>query len=117
MGTEYAYMVPLGFNFIKWISDHLLKPIIDALVKILDPIFSAFLGLLGDMIVNLLSGVFYMIYTTLLSMVDFSQTLFDYLSGSSKVVGAVTQSSGIEDYLLSFFMNYGPVRKAFIGVF
>ena len=71
MQMDRVYMIPLGFNFIKWLGDHLLKPIIDAIVKILDPIFTGFLDFLGDMIVKMLAGVFYAIYTSLLSMVIF----------------------------------------------
>ena len=33
MQMDRVYMIPLGFNFIKWLGDHLLKPIIDAIVK------------------------------------------------------------------------------------
>ena len=51
MQMDRVYMIPLGFNFIKWLGDHLLKPIIDAIVKILDPIFTGFLDFLGDLIV------------------------------------------------------------------
>ncbi|MCD7964486.1 MAG: hypothetical protein LUG90_01750 [Clostridiaceae bacterium] len=113
---DRAYMIPLGFNFIKWLGDHLLKPIIDAVVQILDPIFSAFLDFLGGMIMKMLAGVFYGIYTSLLSMVNFSQTIFDYLSGAKKIY-ADYGGFALTDYLLDFFVNYGPVERAFIGVF
>lgn len=111
-----TYMIPLGFNFIKWLGDHLLKPIIDAVVQILDPIFSGFIDFLGKMILKLLAGVFYSIYTSLLSMVDFSQTVFDFLSGARKVYSP-QGGFALEDYMLDYFINYGPVRKAFLGIF
>ena len=116
MQMDRVYMIPLGFNFIKWLGDHLLKPIIDAIVKILDPIFTGFLDFLGDMIVKMLAGVFYAIYTSLLSMVDFSQTIFDFLSGARKVYSP-QGGFALEDYMLNFFINYGPVKKAFTGIF
>ena len=109
MQMDRVYMIPLGFNFIKWLGDHLLKPIIDAIVKILDPIFTGFLDFLGDMIVKMLAGVFYAIYTSLLSMVDFSQTIFDFLSGARKVYSP-QGGFALEDYMLNFFINYGPVK-------
>ena len=70
-GQGASYMIPMGFDFIGWMSKYVYGPIIEVVIEVLRPIFASFLELLGSLVYSALSSVLFSIYTILLRIYVF----------------------------------------------
>lgn len=115
-GPGASYMIPIGFDFIGWMAKYVYAPIIEAVIKILHPIFADFLELLGSLVYSALSSVLFSIYTILLSVLDTTQYMFYRLSGAEMIHKDFGLSTVVGAYMTNYFVNLGIVKKAFLAL-
>lgn len=115
-GQGASYMIPMGFDFIGWMSKYVYAPIIEVVIEILRPIFAAFLELLGSLVYSALSSVLFGVYTILLSVLDVAQYMFYRLSGAEMIHADFGVSTVVGAYMTNYFVNLGIVKKAFLAL-
>lgn len=114
---EGSYLIPVGFNFIQWMADHVVAPIVNLLVEILRPIFGAFLKLIGSLIMTLLSGFLFNIYVIVLGWIDVVQSMFSRFSGAEEIhSGSSAGGKVASSFMTNAFINLGTVNRAFLGI-
>lgn len=112
-GQGASYLIPLGFDFIGWMSKYVYAPVIETVIRILEPIFADFLELLGSLVYSALSSVLFSIYTILLTVLDITQYMFYRLSGAEMIHKDFLKDTVVGSYMTNYFINLGIVRKAF----
>lgn len=115
-GQGASYMIPLGFDFIGWMSQYVYAPIIEVVIEVLRPIFSSFLELLGSLVYSALSSVVFSIYTILLTVLDVTQYMFYRLSGAEMIHADFGASTVVGSYMTNYFVNLGIIKRAFYGL-
>lgn len=115
-GPGASYMIPIGFDFIGWMSEYVYAPVIEVVISILRPIISDFLVFLGSMVYSALSSVLFSIYTILLTVLDLTQYMFYRLSGAEMVHVDYGASTVVGTYMTNYFVNLGIVKKAFFAL-
>lgn len=111
-----SYMIPLGFDFIKWMSDYVYAPIIEVVIEILRPIFASFLELLGSLVYSALSSVLFSVYTILLTVLDITQYMFYRLSGAEMIHKDFGVTEVVGAYMTNYFVNLSVIKKAFFSL-
>lgn len=115
-GQGASYMIPMGFDFIGWMSKYVYGPIIEVVIEVLRPIFASFLELLGSLVYSALSSVLFSIYTILLTVLDITQYMFYRLSGAEMIHADFGVSTVVGSYMTNYFVNLGVVKQAFYGL-
>lgn len=113
------YVVPICFNFINWLRDNFLMPIIEFTAEIFVNIFIEFLDILINSLLEKIVVFIYGFYVAILKIIDMLQNIFDAISGANYVhytqtVNGVTKSG--EGYLTEILLRMPVIRDVFLKV-
>ena len=106
-------MVPVTLSFLEIIQDILRAIFESVLMPVIKDVFNILITLIGELIINALSGVFLTIWVILLKLVDFMEDIFTIFSGMTQLkINGHISNQGILQYL---FGQRG-VRDAYLAI-
>ncbi|MCD8089689.1 MAG: hypothetical protein LUD81_03540 [Clostridiales bacterium] len=113
------YVIPICFNFISWIRENLLEPLIQLVANVFLEIFIAAFKAILNAIIMQLCVLLYYIYIALLKILDMLQDIFELISGTNPVYYTYSANGVSENrsgYLTEILMKIPTLKNAFMMV-
>ncbi len=116
-------MVPVNLSFLSILQDVLRWVFENVLMPVIKDVFNILVTLIGELIINALSGIFLEIWVILLKIVDFLEDIFSIFSGmtsislsTGEIKNGVMQYENSNQGIVQYIFGLGGVQKTFLAV-
>ncbi|MBO6207146.1 MAG: hypothetical protein J6N53_04300 [Lachnospiraceae bacterium] len=116
-------MVPVNLSFLSILQEVLRWVFENVLMPVIKDVFNILVTLIGELIINALSGILLEIWVILLKVVDFLEDIFSIFSGltSISLIKDVDLKTGVQyettnQGIVQYLFGLGSVQKTFMVI-
>ncbi len=116
-------MVPVNLSFLSILQEVLRWVFENVLMPVIKDVFNILVTLIGELIINALSGILLEIWVILLKVVDFLEDIFSIFSGltSISLIKDVDLKTGVQyettnQGIVQYLFGLGSVQKTFLVI-